>query len=74
METEQLATKIDGKVKRAVQRVCKQRGFKMSRFIEDALLDKLEEMEDLEDLRSLRKESFRPLSEVLKDLKAHGKL
>lgn len=70
----QLATKIDEDVKDAVETVCKERGLKMNRFIEDALVDKLEELEDLEDIKTLRKEPTRPLSEVLKDLKASGKI
>ncbi len=74
MSLTQLATKIDTKVKKAVESVCKTRGFKMSRFIEDSLLDKLEELEDLEDLGRLRREPCRPLSDVLKDLKTHGKI
>lgn len=68
------ATNLDQKVKRAVEEVCKTRGLKMNRFIEDALLDKLEEIEDLEDLKSLRREPSRSLADILKDLKAHGKL
>ena len=54
MATTQLATKIDGGVKKAVEEVCKERGLKMNKFIEDALLDKLEELEDIEDLKHLR--------------------
>lgn len=74
MSTRQLATRIEEGVKKAVEAVCKTRGLKMSRFIEDALLDKLEELQDIEDLQSLRREPSRPLSDVLKDLKAHGKI
>ncbi len=74
MATAQLATKIDGRVKKTVEIVCRQKGLKMNKFIEEALLDKLEEMEDIEDLHSLRREPSRPLSEILKDLKAHGKI
>jgi hypothetical protein len=70
----QLATKIDGKVKKAVETICKTRGLKMSRFIEDALLDKLEEMEDSEDVKSLKREPARPLADILKELKANGKI
>ena len=57
-----------------METVCKERGLKMSRFIEDALIDKLEELEDIADLKSLRKEPVRSLVEVLKDLKARGKI
>ena len=74
MEQAQLATRIDKRVKRAVEEVCAARGLKMNRFIEDALIDKLEELEDVEDLKLIRNEPTRPLSEVLKDLKLNGKL
>ena len=70
----QLATRIDERVKGAVERVCKARGQKMNHFIEEALLDKLEELEDLEDIRHLRKEPSRPLKDVVRDLKANGLL
>jgi predicted DNA-binding protein len=74
MELSQLATKIDSRVKKTVEKVCRKKGLKMNRFIEEALLDKLEEMEDLEDLKSLRKETSRPLSAIIQDLKLHGKI
>ena len=74
MSAKQLATKIDEKVKNTLEAVCRERGLKMNRFIEDAIVDKLEELEDIEDLKNLRKESFRPLSAILKDLKKHGKI
>lgn len=74
MASTQLATMIEGKVKKAMETVCRERGLKMNKFIEEALLDKLEEMEDIEDLKSLRREPTRPLADILKDLKAHGRL
>ena len=74
MKTKQLATKIDGSVKEALESVCEARGIKMNRFIEDAILDKLEELEDIGDLKSLRQESYRPFSEVMEDLKKNGKI
>jgi hypothetical protein len=74
MQQKQLATRIDSRVKRAVERLCEQRGLKISRFVEDALLDKLEELEDLEDLKKLRRESTRPFEDVLRELKLDGKL
>jgi len=70
----QLATRIDARVKKAVEKLCEARGLKMNRFIEEALLDKLEELEDIEDLKTLLCEPTRPLSEILKDLKLDGKL
>ena len=68
MQQDQLATRIDGRVKNAVEAVCNARGLKMNRFIEEALLDKLEELEDIEDLKKIRCEATRPLAEILKDL------
>jgi hypothetical protein len=69
-----LATKIDADIKEALERVCREKGYKMNRFIEEALLDKFEEMEDVEDLRKLRREPTRSLQDILKDLKKHGKI
>ena len=68
MELAQLATRVDKRVKKAVEEVCAARGWKMNRFIEDALIDKLEELEDLEDLKKIRCEPSRPLKDVLRDL------
>lgn len=74
MGAKQLATKIDERVKDALDQFCEQRGLKIGRFVEDAILDKLEEYEDLLDLKRLRQESFRSLDEIIKDLKASGKI
>lgn len=70
----QLATRIDSRIKKTIDKICDQYGLKLNRFIEDAILDKLEEMEDLEDLKLLRREPSRPFSAVLKELKARGKI
>jgi hypothetical protein len=69
MAQTQLATRVDERVKKAVEEVCSARGLKMNRFIEDALIDKLEELEDIEDLKRIRLESSRPLEDILRDLK-----
>lgn len=68
MAQTQLATRVDERVKKAVEAVCEARGLKMNRFIEDALVDKLEELEDIEDLKALRRERTRPLGELIQDL------
>ena len=68
MEQAQLATRVDKRVKQAVEEVCRARGLKMNRFIEDALIDKLEELEDVEDLKKIRCEPSRPLDEILREL------
>ncbi len=74
MDQVQLATKIDRRVKKVLVTVCESRGLKINRFLEDAILDKLEELEDLEDLTSLRRERSRPFRDLLAELKAHGRL
>ena len=60
----QLATRIESKIKRAVKRACQSRGLRMNRFIEDALIDKLEELEDIKDLKIIQGESSKPFEEV----------
>ena len=70
----QLAARIDSRVKAAVEEYCHKRGLKMNRFIESALLDRLEEAEDIEDVKRLRTESSRSLKSVLRDLKRDGLL
>ena len=74
MALTQLATRIDSKVKRAIEEICEARGLKMNRFIEEALIDKLEELQDIEDLKQIRFEASRPLTELLKDIELDGKL
>ncbi len=74
MANVQLATRIDARVKRAVAAVCAARGLKISRFVESALLDKLEELEDIEDLKKIRHEPTRPLAELIRDLGLDGEL
>lgn len=74
MATTQLATTIERKVKAAVEDVCRIQGLKMNKFIEEALIDKLEEIEDLREVMELKKEPSRPFAAVLKGLKSHGKI
>jgi hypothetical protein len=74
MGAKQLATKIDADIKKALDSFCEARGLKINRFLEDAILDKIEEYEDISGLRKLKREKSRPFSEVLNELKASGKL
>lgn len=74
MAVKQLATKIDEKIKDALDSFCEERGLKINRFLEDAILDKLEEYEDVSDLKKLRQDSFKSLEEVLKELKNLGRI
>ena len=74
MGAKQLATKIDEDIKDALDLFCEDRGLKINRFLEDAILDKIEEYEDVSDIRKLKKEKSRDFEDVLKELKASGKL
>ncbi len=74
MAAKQLATKIDERIKEALDSLCEEKGLKINRFIEDAILDKLEEYEDVGDLRKLRAESYRSFEKILSELKASGKI
>jgi antitoxin component of RelBE/YafQ-DinJ toxin-antitoxin module len=64
----QISARIDERLKRAIDEVCRTRGLIMNHFIQEALLDRLEELEDIEDLQKIRNEPTRPLSEILAEL------
>jgi hypothetical protein len=74
MAQTQLATRIDSRVKKAIEKTCDARGLKIGRFVEDALIDKLEELADIEDIKKLRREPTRPLADVIHDLGLDGKI
>jgi predicted DNA-binding protein len=74
MTTVQINARIDLRLKKALDEVCRSRGIVMSRFIEEAILDRLEEFEDIEDLKAIRHEPTRPLAEFLAELKRDGSL
>jgi len=69
MEQAILTARINRKVKNLADDWCKSQGLVMARFIEGAILDKLEESQDLEELNKLRREPTRPFSDVMKELK-----
>lgn len=68
MAQTQLATRIDSRVKKAIEKTCEVRGLKIGRFVENALIDKLEELADIEDIKKMRREPTRPLADVIRDL------
>ena len=74
MPQKQLATKIDAEVKDSLDRVLDQMGIKLGKFVESAILDKLEELEDLADINSRKSEADKSLDEVIGGLKKSGKL
>ena len=74
MSKAQLGVRIDEEIKKAIMAICNSMGFKVNKFVENALLDKLEELEDIEDLKKLRKEPTRPFEDVLMELKRNGKI
>ena len=69
MEQAILTARINKKVKKLADNWCKSQGLVIARFIEEAILDKLEENFDLKEIEILRREPTRPFSEVMKELK-----
>ena len=69
MEQAVLTARINKKVKKLADQWCTSQGLVMARFIEEAILDKLEENVDIKEIESLRREPARPFSEVMKELK-----
>jgi uncharacterized protein (DUF1778 family) len=74
MSSSQIAVRVDGRLKRAVDEACRARGVKLTRFVQEALLDKLEEIADAEDVPRLRREPTRPLRQLIRDLGLDGEL
>jgi uncharacterized protein (DUF1778 family) len=72
MPVTQIAVRVDGRLKRAVDEACRVRGVNLTRFVQDALLDKLEELADAEDLPRLRREPTRPLRDLIRELGLDG--
>ena len=74
MATVQISARINARLKRVLDDVCRSRGIVMNHFIQEAIVDRLEEFEDVEDLKAIRHEPTRPLREVLAELKLDGAL
>ena len=74
MPLAQIAIRVDGRLKDAVDEACRARGMKLTRFVQDALLDKLEEIADAENIPRLRREPTRPLRDLIRDLGLDGDL
>ncbi len=70
----QIAVRVSTRLKRAVDAACKAGGVSQTRFVQDALLDKLEELADREDVPKLRREPSRPLRDLIRDLGLDGEL
>lgn len=74
MSQKQLATKIDAEVKDSLDKVLERLGMKLGKFVETAILDKLEELEDLSDVAARKSENDSSLNDVIGGLKKSGKL
>ena len=69
MEQAVLTARVNKKVKNLADKWCKAQGLVLARFIEDAIIDKLEESHDISEIEKLRREPSRPFAEVMKELK-----
>ncbi len=74
MPLSQIAVRVDNRLKRAVDEACRARGVKLTRFVQDALLDKLEEIADAEDLPRLRREPTRSLRDLIREIGLDGEV
>jgi uncharacterized protein (DUF1778 family) len=74
MAVSQIAVRVDSRLKRAVDEACRTRGVKLTRFVQEALLDKLEEIADVEDIPRLKREPTRPLRDLIRSLGLDGEL
>ena len=76
MQLEQIATNIDKKVKKRLEDFCRQMGYRMNKFIEDAIVARIEdEMECRALTDAIRNASeFETLQELKKRLKKAGRI
>ena len=64
-----LTARINKTVKNLADKWYKSQRLVLARFIEDAILDKLEESQDISEIEKLSREPTRPFSDVMKELK-----
>ncbi len=64
------STTLDKKVSDAMKSLCKQRGLKVSSFVEDAIVEKLEDEYDLQIYHARKHEPHVSMAEAFKHL--HG--
>jgi uncharacterized protein (DUF1778 family) len=67
-----ISARISKDVKDLASNWCKANGFVMAKFIEEAMIEKLEEHIDSQEIDKLRKEPTRAFSAILKELKGVG--
>jgi hypothetical protein len=68
MKEGNLAVVLPMDLKKAVSNHCKEHGLKMKKFVEEALIEKLENTMDIASIAARENEETIPLSEVLKKL------
>ena len=61
--------RVDARVKELADKWCRSKGLVLAKFIEDAILDKLEEHQDIAEIEALRREPSRPFRDVLPELR-----
>lgn len=64
-----ISTQISEKAKKALALFCKKRGIKINRFVEDAIIEKLEDEVDLAEYELRKNEERISIDEVEKALK-----
>lgn len=67
-KTAHISTILSVQVKDALSKFCQKRGFKISRFIEEAILERLEDEVDIVSYETRRNEERISLEDLLKSL------
>ena len=69
VKADPFSTSMDTKIKSALQKFCKQKGLKISSFVEEAVLEKLEDEYDVEIYKQRRNEPRLSMDAVFKSLR-----
>jgi len=64
-----ISTQISDKAKKALSLFCKKRGIKINRFVEDAIIEKLEDEIDLAEFELRKNEERISFEDIKKSLK-----
>ena len=69
MKNTQIVARIQEPVRKAMAHYCKESGTKIARFIELAIIEKLESLEDVRDIRKAKNDSVRSFESFVRELK-----
>ena len=68
IKTAQISTVLSARVKEALSKFCRQRGLKISRFIEEAIIERLEDEADIAVYEARKSEDRISIEDLIKSL------